>query len=158
MKYTMFYSLKEYFWGIKETTSYISENVGKEVLFNNEKFNVFLEIGIFDCDNVIKKGDVEFKIIFKASKISTDSLIKNTKKTIPFFIGLPGFCRKKFMVNERKGIFSGIYEWESYEDANRYSKSYALNSMKRMSNPYPVYIEIVSKSSGKILKKQVINF
>ncbi len=158
MKYTMLYSLKRYFGGIRKRISCISENSREEILLNDKRFNVFLEIGILDSDHEIKKGDVEFKIIFMASKTSTDSLIKNTKKTIPFFVGLPGFCRKKFMVNERKGIFSGIYEWESYEDASKYSKSYALNSMKRMSNPYPVYFEIVSKSSGKILKRQVINF
>lgn len=158
MKYTILYSLKKYFGGIKKRTSYISEYVGKEIIINNEKFNIFLEIGVFDYDHEIKKGDVEFKIIFKSSKISTDTLINNSKKAIPFFIGLPGFCRKKFLVNERKGIFSGIYEWESYEDASNYSKSYALQSMKIISNPYPVYFEIVEKPSGQILKKKTINF
>lgn len=52
---------------------------------------------------------------------------------IPFFIGLPGFRTKFWMIDEKEGYFQGLYEWDSFLDAQNYSQSFAMKFMKKRS-------------------------
>ena len=45
---------------------------------------------------------------------------------IPFFVGLPGFRLKLWILNEASGNFQGIYEWDTVEDAHNYASSFAM--------------------------------
>lgn len=48
---------------------------------------------------------------------------------IPFFVGLPGFRSKLWMLNEASGDFQGIYEWDSVEHVKNYANSFAIKFM-----------------------------
>lgn len=43
------------------------------------------------------------------------------------FLGLPGFRSKFWLINDETKEFSGIYEWDSVEEAGNYDKSFAIN-------------------------------
>jgi hypothetical protein len=43
--------------------------------------------------------------------------------TTPFFIGLPGFRSKLWMVDPDTGDFAGLYEWDSADGARAYAES-----------------------------------
>jgi len=57
---------------------------------------------------------------------------------IPFFVGLPGFRWKLWLVDPVSGNFAAVYEWDTIEDAERYSKSFAMSFMARRSVPESV--------------------
>ena len=63
---------------------------------------------------------------------------------IPFYIGLPGFRSKRWMVDEVSGDFAGYYEWATVEDAENYSHSFAAQFMKARSVPNTVWFEVYS--------------
>jgi hypothetical protein len=42
--------------------------------------------------------------------------------TAPFFIGLPGFRSKLWMVDPHTGDFAGLYEWDSADGARAYAE------------------------------------
>ncbi|HPH97570.1 MAG TPA: hypothetical protein PKW33_13745 [Anaerolineaceae bacterium] len=54
---------------------------------------------------------------------------------IPFYIGMPGFRSKRWMVDETNGDFAGYYEWDSVEAAENYSRSFAARFMTGRSVP-----------------------
>ena len=54
---------------------------------------------------------------------------------IPFYVGLPGFRSKLWMYNLESGDSYGYYEWNTVEDAENYSHSFAASFMTRRSVP-----------------------
>lgn len=54
---------------------------------------------------------------------------------IPFFTGLPGFRAKCWMEDRETGACSGVYQWDSAEAAEAYSRSFAVRFMTRRSVP-----------------------
>lgn len=61
---------------------------------------------------------------------------------IPFFIGLPGFRSKYWMVDEVSGDFAGYYEWDTVEDAENYAHSFAAKFMTWRSVPNTVWFKV----------------
>lgn len=64
---------------------------------------------------------------------------------IPFFVGLPGFRSKLWLVDPATGDFAGLYEWDTVEDAESYSRSFAMRFMTRRSVPGSVSCEVIPK-------------
>lgn len=67
---------------------------------------------------------------------------------IPFFIGLPGFRSKLWALNAR-GVFQGIYTWDTEEAAERYAHSFAMKFMTRRAVPGSVSYRITAARSGE---------
>jgi hypothetical protein len=65
---------------------------------------------------------------------------------IPFIIGLPGFQSKLWLLNDSTGEFMGIYEWQSREYAQRYSRSFAMRFMTMRAVPGSISFSIIEKS------------
>jgi hypothetical protein len=61
---------------------------------------------------------------------------------IPFFVGLPGFRSKRWMVGEAAGDSAGYYEWDSLQNAEDYRHSFATRFMLRRSVPASVSFKI----------------
>jgi hypothetical protein len=61
---------------------------------------------------------------------------------IPFYIGLPGFRSKRWMVDEASGDFAGYYEWETVADAENYAHSFAAKFMTARSVPGSVWFRV----------------
>ena len=61
----------------------------------------------------------------------------------PFIVAQPGFRSKAWMLGRDTGMFQGVYEWDSVEDAKAYWKSFPMSLRKRRSVPGSVWHEIV---------------
>lgn len=132
---------------------FLTKNIGREVTFpHSGTYRIFQEMAIQNKDMSIKKGKAQFRISFHSPRVAVDSIIKRTKHTFPFFSGLPGFCNKQFMVNEKDKTFSGRYEWETVEMAQNYARSFAVEFMRRRSSPLPIYYEIIDMIDNKIVE------
>jgi hypothetical protein len=66
--------------------------------------------------------------------------------TTPFFVGLPGFRSKLWMVDPVTGDFAGLYEWDDVESARAYAER--LTPVLRMlARPGSVTYELVTEPS-----------
>jgi hypothetical protein len=61
---------------------------------------------------------------------------------IPFYIGLPGFRSKRWMVDDATGDFAGYYEWETVANAENYAHSFAAKFMTARSVPGSVWFKV----------------
>jgi hypothetical protein len=61
---------------------------------------------------------------------------------IPFIIGLPGFRSKLWMSDRKIGECQGVYEWDSFDSAQRYADSFAMRFMSARAAPGSVWYRI----------------
>ena len=64
---------------------------------------------------------------------------------IPFIIAQPGFRSKTWMYGKETGVFQGLYEWDTVEDARNYGTSFPLRLMKKRAVPESLVFEIREK-------------
>jgi hypothetical protein len=74
-----------------------------------------------------------FRIRFKPKNMTIEQNKKFSRLPMLAFMGFWGFRSKYWMVNEQSGLCLGVYEWDTLEDAERYSKSIALRFMTKRS-------------------------
>lgn len=156
IKYTPIFSFAKYL-GIKARNTLVFEksNIGQKVqVTSNREYTIFREIYLRTKENNRMEGNAVFQVVFHVPKNKIDEVIERTDFTIPFFIGLPRFCNKQFMVNRNNCSFSGKYEWETTEMAHNYANSYACRFMKRRSMPYPLYYRIIDKTTGQVIERR----
>ncbi len=67
---------------------------------------------------------------------------------IPFYIGLPGFRSKRWLVDPVTEDFAGYYEWDTVADAERYTRSFAAQFMTRRSAPGSVRFQVYPAESA----------
>ncbi len=63
--------------------------------------------------------------------------------TTPFFVGLPGFRSKLWMVDPATGDFAGLYEWDDVDDAQAYAEGLAA-VLRLLSSRGSVTYELVA--------------
>ena len=85
-----------------------------------------------------------FKVRFLLANMTPERNKLFSLIPIPFFIGLPGFQAKFWMIDERDGYFQGLYEWDSLLSAQNYSSSFAMRFMKKRSVPGTAQYEILA--------------
>lgn len=139
---------------VKNRLLYTKANHGKEIeIMGIDGHLVFKELYLQDKSGKRKVGNAIFQVIFH-SKMSKNRLHFEQKNfTTPFFLGLPGFCNKQFLINKNGKTFAGNYEWETVEDAKKYAHSFALTAMAKTSKPIPLRYQIIDKKTGKIVEK-----
>lgn len=86
-----------------------------------------------------------FMVQFKLAGMAPETNIKVSALAIPFFVGLPGFLSKCWMLDEKSGYFQGIYEWETEEHAKRYASSFAMKFMCKRALPGSISYTIIKK-------------
>ena len=99
---------------------------------DGRKFRVFKNAVRADKDLPPVKG--VFRVWFH-SNTSAKFTMFYTNFMMPFFLGMPGFRSKLWLVNDETGDFGGIYEWTSVQDAERYANSFAMRLSKMRSVP-----------------------
>jgi len=62
--------------------------------------------------------------------------------TTPFFVGVPGFRSKLWMVDPATGDFAGLYEWDDLATARAYAEGLA-KVLRLLSTPGSVSYELV---------------
>ncbi|MBU2515271.1 hypothetical protein KJ966_28470 [bacterium] len=112
---------------------------------SDEAFTIFRQMIKKRNPQKGKPGAI-FKVRFQVINMSPEKNRIFSLFTIPFFTGLPGFCSKIWLENKnREGEFMGIYEWETVQDAENYSQSFAMRNMTKRSLPGSASFEITAQ-------------
>lgn len=96
-----------------------------------------------------------FLVRFKPNNMLPEENISFSKKPMMVFMGFKGFRSKYWAVDYETGMCQGLYEWETVEDAIKYSKSIAMKFMAERSDPETVMYRIIDKSK-ELLKYDII--
>ena len=110
---------------------------------NGQKYTIFRQM-YKDVGPGEEKPQAIFKVCFHVTNMSPERNKVFSLFTIPFFAGLPGFRSKLWLVDEESGGNMGIYEWQTAEDAQNYSQSFAMRFMSRRSIPGSAKYEIIN--------------
>lgn len=125
--------------------------LGKTVkMEDGQVFTIFREVKV-DSKPLISKPTI-FKVRFLLSGMKAEDNIRFSWIPAPFIMGLPGFQAKLWMLNYKNNFFQGIYQWKSYEYAQKYSQSFAYRFMAGRSVDGTVSFEIIS---GKTLEEYI---
>lgn len=123
--------------------SFPKERIGETyIMEDGRKFTVFRHVVV--KSGLISQSPAIFKVRFLLANMTPERNKLFSIIPIPFFIGLPGFKAKLWMIDEENGYFQGVYEWDSLLSAQNYSKSFAMKFMIKRSIPGTVNYEIIA--------------
>jgi len=125
--------------------SFPRQPVGKEFLMDGEKWIIFRQVIIKPGKNQPAVPGAIFVPRFHVANMSIRQNIRFSLLPMWFIIGLPGFRSKLWMYNPQNGDSAGFYEWDTVQDAENYSKSFAVTFMTRRSVPGSVSFRIIPK-------------
>lgn len=127
--------------------NYIKEDVGKNILMDDGKvYTIFRRVVIRYFFNKNRKPEGLFIIRFKPVGITIEENIRYSRKAMMVFQGFKGFRSKFWTVDYKTGECQGIYEWDSYKDADRYSKSIAVKVMTNRSEKGSVSFKVLENT------------
>lgn len=113
---------------------------GKRLTMEDGKsFSVFRHVNI---QSEKGKPEAVFIVRFKPSDMGPNANILFSRIPMMMFMGFPGFRQKLWCVDFETGLCLGIYEWQTLEDAENYSRSVAMRFMSHRSDPESVSFEI----------------
>lgn len=119
------------------------ERVGETLTMpDGRPFTIFRQVVI----DPPTPGGALFQVRFHVAGMSARQNQLFSLLLIPFFVGLPGFRAKLWMLDEARGDFQGLYRWASVAAAERYAASYAMRFMTRRAVPGSVSYRIVAAS------------
>jgi hypothetical protein len=113
------------------------------------RFSVFRHAIVKNGRGTPERSAATFIVRFRVANMSPEANKRFSLLTIPFFTGLPGFCSKRWLVNEKTGEFAGYYGWKTRADARRYASSFAVRFMTRRAVPGSVSYEIQNSEEKK---------
>jgi len=123
-----------------------SFNKIKVKMEDGQEFEIFRHVIIGKKEDLPLNGAI-FIVRFKLSQMSMKKNKIFSRIPIPMFIGLPGFKAKFWMCNEDTGYNQGIYQWETLQDAENYSKSFAVKFMTIRSEKNSISYKIIENSN-----------
>jgi hypothetical protein len=125
---------------------FIEQDVGKTIIMDDgQDFTVFRRVVI--KGNVNKRPGGLFIVRF-TPKMDIQKNIKLSRLMLMIFMGFKGFRSKYWCVNEKSGMCQGVYEWDTLEDAERYSKSIAITNMTQRSVPGSVTFKVLPNTEA----------
>lgn len=128
---------------IKARLHFPKQRIGETYIMEDGKdFTVFRHAVIRGTSG--GQSSVVFKVRFLLANMTPQRNKLFSFIPIPFFIGLPGFRAKLWMIDEKYGYFQGLYEWDNLLNAENYSQSFAMRFMKKRSVPGSVHYEILT--------------
>jgi len=129
---------------------FIKADIGKEITTEEGmKFKVFRHVIIHSEKNVGNPQAV-FRLRFQPKNMTVEENKRFSKLPMLVFMGFRGFRSKYWMVNKETGICLGVYEWDTFEDAERYSESIALRFITLRSVEGSVSFEIESRNENSL--------
>ena len=96
---------------------------------DSREFTVFRQIIIKPVPGQAERPGALFQVRFRVANMTPAQNKIFSLLPIPFFIGLPGFRTKLWMVDEASGDCQGVYEWDTVQDAENYAHSFAMRFM-----------------------------
>jgi len=109
------------------------------------EFKVFRHVVIRSKNMNTSSPQAEFRIRFLLKNMTVEQNEKFSRIPMMIFMGFHGFRSKYWMVHEETGLCQGIYEWDTLQDAKRYSESIALRFITNRSVPGSVSYIIIEK-------------
>ncbi len=109
---------------------------------DDHEFEIFRHVIIGQKEEITPNSAI-FLVRFKLNNMSIEKNKRFSRLPIPMFIGLPGFQAKFWMCNDQTGCNQGIYQWQTVQDAENYSKSFAVRFMTGRSEPNSLSFKII---------------
>ncbi|KAJ49112.1 hypothetical protein CTM_19339 [Clostridium tetanomorphum DSM 665] len=129
--------------------NYSKEDIGKNITMEDGKvYTVFRRVIIKHFFNKNRKPEGLFIIRFKPDGVTIEENIRFSRKAMMVFQGFKGFRTKYWTVDYNTGECQGIYEWDSYKDAVRYSKSIAVKVMTNRSENGSVSFKVLENTEA----------
>ena len=123
------------------------DRVGEVVTMEDgQEFVIFRQAIVDPSQNQPEEPGATLRVRFHVARMSPKQNKLFSLLPIPFFVGLPGFRSKLWMLNEASGDCQGIYEWDTVEDVKNYASSFAMKFMTIRSVPGSVSYKITPES------------
>ena len=113
---------------------------------DGQEFVIFRQAIVDLSQNQPEEPGATLRVRFHVARMSPKQNKLFSLLPIPFFVGLPGFRSKLWMLNEASGDCQGIYEWDTVEDVKNYASSFAMKFMTIRSVPGSVSYKITPES------------
>ena len=117
---------------------------------DGEEFIVFREALVDPSKDQPENPGATFRVRFHVARMSPRQNKLFSLLPIPFFIGLPGFRSKLWMISEASVDSQGVYQWDTVRDAENYAHSFAVKFMAMRSVPGSVSYEIIPKQVNEL--------
>ena len=117
---------------------------------DGQEFVIFRQVIVDPGQVQPEKPGAVFRVRFQVAHMSPKLNKIFSLLPIPFFIGLPGFRSKLWMLNNADGGFQGIYEWDTVQDAEKYAGSFAMKFMAVRAVPGSVSCEIIPEQAQEV--------
>lgn len=121
---------------------------------DGQKFRVFRDMVYRPGSSARSDVPAIFAVSFKFAKFGFEKNHKLSRIPIPLILGHPGFMEKIWTVNEETGYWRGIYQWESEDAAEIYSRSFVLGKMAKRAIPESISMEILPQTNLADYMKQ----
>ncbi|MCL1897152.1 MAG: YdhR family protein, partial [Clostridiales bacterium] len=123
---------------------FVKSSIGEEFTMDDGKtFTVFRHVVISHYSKISTKPQAVFRVRFQLKGMSIEKNKKFSRIPMLVFMGFHGFRSKYWMADETTGLCQGVYEWDTRQDAENYSRSIALAFMTKRSVPGSVSFEII---------------
>src|SRR5262245_61621511 len=109
---------------------------------NGQRFTVFRYVVVDSGPGQPEECGAVLICRFHVAGMSVKHNIWFSLLPIPFYVGLPGFRSKRWMVDEATGDFAGYYEWDTVQNAEDYGHSFATRFMSRRSVPGSFFCKV----------------
>jgi hypothetical protein len=121
------------------------DRIGDVLHGRGEDFVAFRKMVLDPTDAQPEQPGAEFIVTFHFAKLSAKANKRLSLIPAPFIAAQPGFRSKTWMLGQETGMFQGVYEWDTVEDAEAYWTSFPLRLMKKRAVPSSVEHEVVAK-------------
>jgi len=118
-----------------------SQNGG--IIKEKEEFEIFRKVVVDPVGNQPDKPKALFKVYFHFARFSDNVNRYLSLIPISFIAAQPGFRSKTWLTGKESGMFQGLYEFDSVEDAEHYWNSFPLKMMKGRAVPESLKYEII---------------
>jgi hypothetical protein len=123
---------------------YQKGDVGRTITMEDgQTFRIFRHVKIQAAN--LNKPEGAFVVRFKPKNMTVDQNIRFSHLPMMIFMGFHGFREKYWCVNDETGLCQGVYAWQTYKDAENYSKSIAMRFMTNRSDPESVSARVVDQ-------------
>jgi hypothetical protein len=97
----------------------------------DEEFVVFRKMVLDPTEGQPAESGALFMVRFRFTRFSAKANKRLSLIPAPFIAAQQGFRSKTWMMGRDTGMFQGVYEWDSVEDAEAYWTSFPMRMMKR---------------------------
>ena len=121
---------------------FLKDCIGDVQHGKDESYKVFRKVILDPSKDQPEKPGAIFIVRFRFARFAAKTNRFLSLIPIPFIVAQPGFRSKTWMMGRKTGVFQGLYEWDSIEDAEKYWSSFPMKLMKRRAVPETLNYEV----------------